>query len=283
MKDPVAILVESHKGLVRVTLNRAHRRNAFDAGMVDELYQVFGQLVQDHTVRAVILASTGSTFCAGADLNWMASGGTVSASVAHKDAERLMNMFRVIDQCPCPVIGRIQGPAFGGGIGLIAVCDIAVAVEDATFALSEARLGLVPAVIAPFLLRKTGESFLRRFCLTGEAFSASAAQRCHLVHDVVERDKLDARVDELAHMVLHLAPQATRDTKALFRQLLTLSEEERRKTCIDTNAHARLSAEAEEGLRAFLEKRTPVWTDRAEEPVKEPRKGKPRNAARQPA
>ncbi|HEX8750983.1 MAG TPA: enoyl-CoA hydratase-related protein, partial [Nitrospira sp.] len=203
-----------------------------------------------------------------------------SASDAQKDAERLMKMFRAIDECPCPVIARIQGAAFGGGVGLIAVCDIAIAVEDATFSLSEVRLGLVPAVIAPFLLRKAGESFVRRFCLTGESFSASTAKQCHLVHDLIDRDKRDSRVDELVQMVLSLAPHATRDTKALFRRLLTLSELERERVCIDANAHARLGAEAQEGLRAFLEKRSPSWTVTAEESGQE---GKQQNAARQPA
>lgn len=258
--DDTAILVEMHNGLARVTLNRPHRRNAFDAAMVDALREAFEGLAQDLSLRVVVLAGAGSTFCAGADLTWMRAGGAVSASQARTDAERLAKMFRAIDECPCPVIGRIHGAAFGGGVGLIAVCDIVVAVEDAAFALSEASLGLVPAVIAPVLLRKIGESFLRRFCLTGEPFSASTAQRCHLVHDVTEREKLDVRVDELVHMVLRLAPQATKATKSLFRQLLTLPEDERWRTGIEANAHARLSAEAQEGFLAFLERRSPIWT-----------------------
>jgi len=279
MRNRVAILVESHNGLARVTLNRPQRRNAFDSGMVDELCETFDELAQDPSVRVIVLASNGPTFCAGADLNWLGSDGAASASDAQKDAERLMKMFRAIDECPCPVIARIQGAAFGGGVGLIAVCDIAIAVEDATFSLSEVRLGLVPAVIAPFLLRKAGESFVRRFCLTGESFSASTAQQWHLIHDVIDRDKLDSRVDELVQMVLSLAPQATRDTKALFRRLLTLPEEERGRACIDANVHARLATEAQEGLRAFLEKRSPSWTVTAQESAKE---GKRQDATRQP-
>ncbi|HEU5201764.1 MAG TPA: enoyl-CoA hydratase-related protein, partial [Nitrospira sp.] len=249
MKDSVSVLVESHNGLARVTLNRPQRRNALDASMIDTLYEAFDKLAQDPSVRAIVLGGAGSAFCAGADLNWMGSEGAVSGSGAQKDAERLMKMYRAIDECPCPVIGRIQGAAFGGGVGLIAVCDIAVVVEDATFTMSEVRLGLIPAVIAPFLLRKAGESFVRRYCLTGEPFSASAAQQFHLVHDVIEQDRLDARVDELVQMILRLAPQATRDTKALFRRLLTLSEDEQRTACMDANALARVSAEAQEGLR----------------------------------
>lgn len=283
MKDRVAIVVEPSNGLARVTLNRPHRRNAFDASMVGELCEAFDELGRDPSIQVIVLASTGSAFCAGVDLNWMGSDGAVSAPEAQKDAEQLREMFRAIDECPCPVIGRIHGAAFGGGVGLIAVSDIAVAVTDATFALSEVRLGLVPAVIAPFLLRKTGESFLRRFCLTGEPFSASAAQQWNLVHDVVERNKLDSRIDELAHMILRLAPQATRDTKVLFRRLATLSENERWRACIEANVHARLSPEAQEGLRAFLERRPPVWTDLSGTRGKEPREGKPQNVAGQQA
>jgi methylglutaconyl-CoA hydratase len=213
----------------------------------------------------------------------MGSDGPVSVSQAQKDAEELMKMFRAIDECPCPVIGRIHGAAFGGGVGLIAVCDIAVAVEDVTFAFSEVRLGLVPAVIAPFLLRKSGESFLRRFCLSGEPFSASVAKQVNLVHDVVERDKLDRRVDELAGMVLRLAPQAARDTKVLLRRLLTLSGDERWRACIEANSHARLSAEAQEGLRAFLERRSPIWAATPGVPGKKPQEGEPHDVAEQRA
>jgi methylglutaconyl-CoA hydratase len=259
MKDSASVVIELHNGMSRVTLNRPDRRNAFDVGMVDALCKAFDELSRNPSVRVIVLTGNGSVFCAGLDLNWVGSKG-VSASEAQKDAARLTEMFRAIDECPCPVIGRIQGAAYGGGVGLMAVCDIAIVVEEATFALSEARLGLVPAVIAPFLLRKTGESFMRRFCLTGEPFSALAAQQWHLVHDVTERHKLDSRVDELVSMVLQLAPQATRDTKALFRRLLTLPEHERSRTCIEANAHARLAPEAQEGLRAFLEKRSPSWS-----------------------
>jgi methylglutaconyl-CoA hydratase len=277
MKDSAHVVIESHNGVARVTLNRPHRRNAFDADMVDGLCKAFDELGRNRSIRVIVLTGNGPAFCAGLDLNWVGSKG-VSASEAQKDAERLMEMFRAIDECPCPVIGRVQGSAYGGGVGLIAVCDIAIVVEDATFALSEARLGLVPAVIAPFLLRKTGESFMRRFCLTGESFSAFTAQQWHLVHDVTDRHKLDSRVDELLRTVLHLAPQATRDTKALFRRLLTLPEQERSRTCVEANARARLAAEAQEGLRAFLEKRSPNWTVKIEEPEVE---GTPHHVAKQ--
>ena len=259
MKEPVSILVESNKGLARVTLNRPDRRNAFDAGMVEELREAFEALGQDRSVRAIVLAGAGSTFCAGADLRWLAADRTVSAPGAQQDAERLCRMFRTIDESPCPVIGLVQGAAYGGGIGLIAVCDVVVVAADATLAFSEVRLGLVPAVIAPLLLRKTGLSFLRRYGLTGEPFSSSIAKEAGLVHEVVEPSSLDARVDHVAELVGRSAPEAVREAKALFRKLGTLSEDEQGKLAVETNVRARLSPEAREGLHAFREKREPVW------------------------
>jgi methylglutaconyl-CoA hydratase len=169
-------------------------------------------------------------------------------------------MFRTIDESPCPVIGLVQGAAYGGGIGLIAVCDVVVVAADISLAFSEVRLGLVPAVIAPFVLRKTGDSFARRFCLTGEPFSASTAKEAGLVHDVVEPYALEARGAALAESVIHLAPQAVRDTKALLRRLHSLSDDERWKACVEANVQARLSAEAQEGIRAFYERRRPAWS-----------------------
>lgn len=259
MKHPSPILVEAYEGGARVTLNRPERRNAFDAPMVAEICKTFETLGQDHAVRTIVLTGSGPTFCAGADLAWMGTDRIVSAPEAQQDAERLLTMFRTIDDCPCPVIGCIHGAAYGGGIGLIAACDITVAAATATFAFSEVRLGLIPAVIAPFVLAKTGDSFVRRFCLTGESFSAGTAQAAGLVHDVVEPAALDAHVASLVERMTHLAPQAVRDTKALFHRLRHLSQEERWKACIEGNVQARLSSEAREGLRAFRERRTPNW------------------------
>ncbi len=254
-----SLVVESGNGVVRVTLNRPERRNAFDAGMARELHRVFTTLGQDPSVRGILLNGSGSAFCAGADLAWMRGDGNITEDQARADAEQLMRMYRAIDECPCPVLARVHGAAFGGGVGLVAVCDIAVADEQASFALSEARMGLVPAVIAPFLLRKTGASFVRRFSLTGEPFSASTAWQHQLVHDVVPSGRLDSRMAELIHAVLSLAPQAARHTKALLRTLCSPCDEPIWRMCAEANVQARLSAEAQEGLLAFLNKRAPAW------------------------
>lgn len=253
------LLVESAHAIARVTLNRPERRNAFDALMVDELREAFEELGGDPSVRGVVLASAGPAFCAGADLRWMSSESPASEARAREDAERLIRMYRAIDECPCPVVCHVHGSAFGGGVGLLTVCDIVVSADDSVFALSEGRLGLVPAVIAPFLLRKAGEAFVRRYCLTGEVFSAAVAKQFNLVHDVVEKGGLEKRAEELIEMILRLAPRASRNTKALFRRLLQLPDADRWTVCSQANTEARLSAEAQEGLQAFLEKRAPSW------------------------
>jgi methylglutaconyl-CoA hydratase len=227
--------------------------------MARELSDVFCTVGQDPSVRGILLTGSGSAFCAGADLAWMSANRGLTEGQARADAEQLLAMYRSIEECPCPVLARVQGPTFGGGVGLVAVCDIVVASEAATFALSEVRFGLVPAIVAPFLVRKTGVSFLRRFALTGEAFPPSTARRNHLVHEVVPSDQLDGRMAELVQAVTGLAPQAIRHTKALLRQLTSPYDAEMLATCIDANVQARLSAEAQEGLHAFLAKRSPAW------------------------
>jgi methylglutaconyl-CoA hydratase len=259
MKTRPSLIVESNQAVAHVTLNRPDRRNAYDGRLIAELYTAFEKIGTDTSIRVVVLTGAGGAFCAGADLRWMAPPSPVSDTQARADAEQLSAMYRAIDECPCPVIGRVNGPAFGGGVGLIAVCDIVMAAEHATFALSETRWGLVPAVISPFLLRKAGESFLRRYCLTGEVFSASVARQFNLVHEVVEKDRLDARVSELIEAVLQVAPQAAKNTKVLIRRLLSLAEPDRRPVSVEANAQARLSGEANEGVRAFVDKRSPAW------------------------
>jgi methylglutaconyl-CoA hydratase len=268
MTDLSAVLVESANGVARVTLNRPHRRNALDGATVQQLCDGFRTLGQDSSIRAIVLGATGSVFCAGADLRWMGADHSVSETRARQDAEQLLEMFRALDACPCPVIARVQGPAYGGALGLIAACDVAVAADEAVFGLSEARLGLVPAIIAPFVARKVGASYLRRYGLTGEVFSAATAKEAGLVHDVVPGDAVDARIDELLQMIRHLAPRAVRAAKQLFLRLPGLSEAESRSLCVELNVQARLSPEAHEGLSAFHERRPPLWAPRCDATTK---------------
>lgn len=259
MRPFTTLMLESTGDMARVTLNRPDRRNAFDGHMVTELREAFEDFANDPALRGIVLAAAGPVFCAGADLQWIQSDGPVLQTPAMRDAHHLLRMFRAIDECPCPVIARVQGAAFGGGLGLLAVCDIVVAAEDATFALSETRLGLIPAVIAPFLLHKAGESFLRRYGLSGETFCASTAQRYNLAHDVVPPDHLDDRITELSEAILRLAPCATRESKLFFHRMRSLTDKDRFALGPEYNARARCAPEAAEGLRAFLEKRPPSW------------------------
>ena len=259
MRRYTTLAMESRGDIRCITLDRPERRNAFDSRMISELTQAFDESAQEPSLRGVLLSSAGPVFCAGADLQWMQSTSPISEAQAQDDAHRLTRMFRAIDECPCPVIARVQGPAFGGGLGLMAVCDIVVAAEDAMFSLSEARLGLIPAVIAPFLLLKAGESFLRRYALTGETFTTSVAHRFGLVHDVVPQSDLDDRITEVIDAIRQLAPRATRATKGVILRIRPLPDQERVVTCAEANASARGASEAIEGLRAFAEKRPPQW------------------------
>jgi len=259
MQPFTTIALESNGDIARVTLNRPDRRNAFNVHMVTELREAFEDLARNPSLRGIVLAAAGPVFCAGADLQWMQSNGPVLETPAMRDAHQLLRMFRAIDECPCPVIARVQGPAFGGGLGLMAVCDIVVTAEEATFALSEPKLGLIPAVIAPFLLHKAGESFLRRYGLSGETFCASTAQRYNLAHDVVPLSNLDDRIIELSDAIMQLAPCATKESKLLFHRMRSLSDKDRLALGPEYNARARCAPEAAEGLRAFIEKRPPSW------------------------
>src|SRR3954469_17550809 len=225
---------------------RAERRNAFDAGLIAELTAAFGDV---GAARAVVLSGDGGSFSAGADVEWMRSSVELSYEENIADALRLRAMLDAIDGCPAPVVARVQGHALGGGCGLVACCDIAVARRDVVFAFSEVKLGIVPAVISPFALAKIGSSAARRWFVTGERFGADVALRIGLVHEVA--DELDAAVDDVVSELLTAGPDAARAAKELARRAHDAEE-----TALRIAAH-RTSAEGQEGLRAFLEKREP--------------------------
>ena len=243
----------------RVTLNRPGVRNAFDDVVVGELTSWAVAAERDSELRVAVLAGAGAAFCAGADLDWMARMAAYSEQENLEDARALADMFAALDGLPMPLIGRVQGAALGGGTGLAAVCDVVVASEHAVFGFTEVRLGLVPAVISPFAVARIGASAARELMLTGRRFGATDAARLGLVHAVVADADLDATVDRYVRDVLAAAPSAVAITKQLIRRVVGRRPADVRDDTARVIAAQRVSPEGQEGLRAFLEKRTPSW------------------------
>ena len=242
--------VEREEPILRVTLAKPERRNAFDAELIGELREAFTD-VGDAGI--VVLAGDGESFCAGADIEWQRSAVDLSFDENVEDAMRLFGMMQAINDCPAPVVARIQGYALGGGSGVTAAVDIAVAAEDAVFGFSEVKLGIVPAVISPFVLPKIGDAAARRYFLTGERFDAETALRIGLVHEV--GSDLDAAVERVVGELLTSGPEATREAKRLIRTKPQGEE------TAQLAARLRAGEEGQEGLRAFLERRKPSWVD----------------------
>jgi enoyl-CoA hydratase/carnithine racemase len=242
--------IERDGPLLRVTMARPERRNAFDAALIAELTRAFADVGD---ARAVILAGDGPSFSAGADVEWMRSSVELTYEENVADALRLRAMLDAIDLCPAPVVARVQGHALGGGCGLVACADIAIASPDALFAFSEVKLGIVPAVISPFALARIGPGHARRWFVTGERFGADVALRIGLISEV--SDDLDAAVERAVAELLSAGPQAARAAKELARAPQTAQQTAER------IASHRTGDEGQEGLRAFLEKRAPTWRD----------------------
>lgn len=246
-------------GVVRVVLSRPDLRNAFDDALIAEVTATFEALSADAAVRAVVLTGEGKAFCAGADLGWMKRMVTWGEAENRRDAEALGRMFLAIDSCPKPVVGRVHGAALGGGTGLVAVCDVAVCAEGTLLGTTEVRLGIVPAVISPFVVRKIGESHARRWFLTGERFSTEEALRAGLVHVVVPEAELDAEVDRVVDALLLGGPEALSVSKGLAKRMGHVPPGEALAEAAGVIAARRVSAEGQEGMGAFLEKRPPAW------------------------
>lgn len=242
-------------GIAHVTLARPDVRNAFNAQVIAELHAVFTRITAADDVRAVVLAGEGKVFCGGADINWMRDSLELSFEANAIDAEKMSDMFRAIDNCPKPVIARIHGAALGGGAGLAAVCDIAIASDDAVFGFTEVKLGIIPAVISPFVLAKIGPSHARALFLTGERFDAAHAARIGLVHEVVSVDALDAAVERRVAEIRTAGPYAVAAAKLVVRRVLDASYEQSRAITTQAIANQRISPEGQEGLHAFLERR----------------------------
>ena len=252
--------LEIEDGVARLWLSRPDVRNAFDNRMVKELRAVLDDLTASDSVRVVVLGGRGRVFSAGADLEWMKAVAAFGREENVREARELADLFFALSRSPKPVVARVQGAALGGGAGLVAAGDIAVAAEGTRFGFTEVRLGLIPAVISPYVLGKIGESAARELFLTGERFGAAKAQEIGLVHAVVPEADLDAVVDARVHELLQAGPQAIAAAKALLREVAGRRAEDVRQETVDRIAAVRASPEGQEGLRAFLEKRTPDWT-----------------------
>ena len=254
--------------VARVTLTRPEVHNAFNAALIGELRTLFRRLDDEppERLRAVVLAGDGPSFCAGADVNWMRASLGLSREQNEQDAMVMAEMFDAIDRCPAPVIARVHGAALGGGMGLCAVSDLVIAEAGTKFGFTESRLGILPAVISPFVIAKIGETHARALFPGGRRFDATRALRIGLVHEVVEGDDaLDGAVETAVSDVLAAGPTAARAAKAIVREVRGLPHESTRWHTARRIATQRASAEGQEGLRAFLEKRSATW--RAEAPT----------------
>jgi methylglutaconyl-CoA hydratase len=258
-------LTVHRKGSIEyVELNRPDVRNAFDDATIRELTWWAESVSSDRTVRAIVISGAGPVFCAGADVRWMAKMVNYTQEENLEDAGIAGRLFLLLDRLPMPLIGRVHGAALGGGAGLCAVCDMAVAADDTVFGFTEVKLGIIPAVIAPFVLAKIGRSAARELFLTGARFSAARAREIGLVHAVVPRGELDGTVDRYIAEVLSAGPEAIAAAKALIPEVARRGPADATSVTGEAIARRRVSKEGQEGLRAFLERRKPEWTrDRA--------------------
>jgi len=263
MSERLRIERTAADGLVaRVSLARPQVRNAFDASLIAELRAAFAALAKEppEQLRAVVLAGDGETFCAGADIDWMRAAMALDVEGNEQDAMAMADMFEAIDTCPVPVVARVQGAALGGGMGLCAVADLVVAESGARFGFTETRLGILPAVIAPFVIAKIGETHARALFPGGRRFDALRAQRIGLVHEVVEGEAgLDQAVDAAIADILASGPTASRAAKSIVREVRGLGHGSSKWHTARVIARQRTIAEAQEGFAAFTEKRSPAW------------------------
>ena len=255
-----AIRVEVAGPVGTVTLDRAEKHNAFDDALIADLAETFDRLAGDGDVRVVVLAGEGRSFSAGADLGWMARMADYSEAENLEDARKLGAMMRMLNELPKPTVARVQGAAIGGGVGLVAACDIALASERAVFCLSEVRLGLIPAVISPYVVEAIGARAARRYFQTAERFDAQVARELGLVHEVVQHKALDGAVEEVVSMLLRNGPAAMAAAKGLVRRVSAGPADA---DMVDDTARRiadiRATEEGREGVNAFLEKREPAW------------------------
>jgi methylglutaconyl-CoA hydratase len=262
MTNPTLDIVRRSPHVAEVWLNRPDVRNAFNSDVIAELAAWFTSLGADAELRAIVLGGRGKAFCAGADLSWMREMASYDWERNRADAQSLADMLWAIYHCPVPVIGRIHGDCYAGGVGLAAVCDVLVAADSVNFCLSEAKLGLLPATISPYVIRAMGEQAARRYFVTAERFSAAQARAMGFVHEVGALEALDAKVDEIVATLVANGPMALRACKTLVQEMAgrpidaALRDETARRI-----ADIRASDEGREGVQSFLSKRPPAWLD----------------------
>jgi len=265
MKTYTRLKLELESPVSRLTLDRPDVRNAFDDRLIGELLDALGELraaqeaAPDQAPRAVVLTGAGQTFCAGADMNWMRRSITYTRDENEADATRMAAMLRELDELPIPTIARVNGAALGGGMGLLACCDIVVSVDTAQFGFTEARLGIAPAVISTFVLPKIGVAAARRYFLTAEIFGPAEAKTMGLVHEVAPAGELDQAVDRFVTALKGNGPRAVSAAKQIIRESLGRTRKESIESTVHVIAALRASPEGQEGLGAFLEKRAPSW------------------------
>jgi methylglutaconyl-CoA hydratase len=247
------------RGVALLTLVRAQKHNALNAQMIAELTQVAAQLGKDERVRVVVLQAEGASFCAGGDLGWMKEQMDSSVSQRAAGARELANMLGALDTLPKPLIGRVQGHAFGGGIGMISVCDVAIGVEGLRFGLTETRLGLIPATISPYVIKRIGEAMARRVMMSAQFFDSDAAMALGLLAQVVPRDSVDAALEAVIEPYLRVAPRAVEKTKRLIREQGGQVSQAQIDASIDALIEAWEDTEAREGIAAFFAKEKPTW------------------------
>lgn len=254
-----SLRAERQGAVLRVALARPEVRNAFDDVLIEELTRAFREAAEDPAARVVVLSGDGPSFCAGADVAWMRKAGAYSRAENEADAGKMARMLRTIDACPKPVVALAHGAAIGGGVGLVAAADIVIATEGTVFSLAEVRLGILPAVISPYVLRAIGPRFARDLFLTGDRFDAREAHRVGLAHQVVPAEELEAAARRKVASLLSAGPEAVGVAKRLIEQVTGRTPDEAMDLTVRTIAERRASAEAKEGLTAFLEKRKPSW------------------------
>ncbi|MFO7677173.1 MAG: enoyl-CoA hydratase-related protein [Thermoplasmatota archaeon] len=253
------IKLTSHQGIATITLSRPDVHNAMNETLMKELTTSFQNLSEDTTVQCIVLTGEGPSFCAGADLNWMKSMVSYTKQENINDSNLLLDLYNTINDCPKPVIGKINGHAFGGGLGLIAVCDITIATPKSKFAFSEAKLGIIPAVISSFVSPRMKQADMRRFFITAERFDTQIAHEIGLIDIVTTEEEFEQTIEKYISLVLSSGPQAITEIKKLINNLSAMDRKQFQQHSVEKIAELRVSMEGQEGISAFLEKRKPHW------------------------